>query len=66
MNIILNGKPTEVQTLGSITEFLESIGLAGKPVVVEHNKVAVFPRDYSQTQLAESDQIEIVNIAAGG
>ena len=66
MNIILNGKPTEIELSCTITQLLESLGLAGKPVVIEHNKVAVFPRDYSQTSLAESDQLEIINIAAGG
>ena len=66
MSITLNGKPTEVEPNSNITSILESLGLTGKPVVIEHNKTAIFPRDYSKTQLAENDQLEIISIAAGG
>ena len=66
MSITLNGKPTEVEPNSNITSLLESLGLTGKPVVIEHNKTAIFPRDYSETQLAENDQLEIISIAAGG
>ena len=66
MSITLNGKPTEVEPNSNITSLLESLGLTGKPVVIEHNKTAIFPRDYSEIQLAENDQLEIISIAAGG
>ncbi len=66
MTITLNGKPTDIELDSTITALLESLDLAGKPVVIEHNKTAIFPRDYSQTQLSESDQLEIISIAAGG
>lgn len=66
MTITLNGKPTDIENNSSITQLLESLELAGKPVVIEHNKTAVFPRDYAETQLADDDQLEIISIAAGG
>lgn len=66
MNITLNGKQTEIQSDFNITQLLESLDLAGKPVVIEHNKTAIFPRDYTKTILAENDQLEIISIAAGG
>jgi len=66
MSITLNGKPTEIKINSSITTLLESLSLTGKPVVIEHNKTAIFPRDYSKIQLAENDQLEIISIAAGG
>lgn len=66
MTIRLNGKEHPLNEAVNITDLLHSIGLEGKPVVVELNKKALFPREYSQTQLAEGDQIEIITIAAGG
>jgi thiamine biosynthesis protein ThiS len=66
MKITLNGKEKEISANTSIQQLLDLLGLAGKPVVIEHNKVAVFPRDYSNICFKENDQIEIINIAAGG
>ena len=66
MNIILNGKNKEVSEDINIQQLLDDLGLAGKPVVIEHNKAAIFPRDYSTTCFEKNDQIEIINIAAGG
>ena len=45
---------------------LASIGLAGKPVIVELNKKALFPREYADSNLQDNDQLEIITIAAGG
>jgi len=68
MKISLNGKEKEISVSNdtSIQQLLDSLGLAGKPVVVEHNKIAIFPRDYPSICFKENDQIEIINIAAGG
>lgn len=66
MTIQLNGKPHELDPESNILNLLESINLANKPVVVEVNKVAIFPRDYPSTLLKENDMVEIVTIAAGG
>jgi len=66
MTIALNGKTHETQEGINITTLLDSLNLSGKPVVIEHNKVAIFPRDYTHISLKENDQLEIINIAAGG
>ncbi len=66
MTITLNGKSTDIEPNSNITQLLELLGLTGKPVVIEHNKIAIFPRDYTETQLTENDQLEIISIAAGG
>lgn len=66
MKIILNGEEKEISAGTSIQQLLDCLGLAGKPVVIEHNKTAIFPRDYSNICFKENDQIEIINIAAGG
>jgi thiamine biosynthesis protein ThiS len=65
--ITLNGSPHALEEGAvSLERLLESIGLAGKPVVVELNEQAVFPRDYPGTLVENGARIEIVTLAAGG
>ena len=66
MTIKLNGQEHQLESSINVTAFLESIGLGNKPVVVELNKEALFPREYSETMLTDGDQLEIITIAAGG
>lgn len=66
MTIQLNGKDHELSQPVAVTTLLDSIGLSGKPVVVELNKEALFPREYATSVLASGDQLEIITIAAGG
>jgi thiamine biosynthesis protein ThiS len=64
--IILNGSEHSIGTAVSISRLLETIGLAGKPVVVELNEQAVFPRDYPHIMVEPGARVEIVALAAGG
>ncbi len=64
--ITLNGAPHPVEAAVSIEALLASIGLAGKPVVVELNEQAVFPRDYPRAVVEPGARVEIVALAAGG
>ena len=66
MRVILNGNDHPLAVDTTVTGLLLSLGLADKPVVVEHNKVALFPRDYDSTELKDDDSLEIITIAAGG
>lgn len=66
MTIRLNGKDHAITESVSVESLLESIGLGDKPVVVELNKEALFPREYSTSMLEKDDQLEIIIIAAGG
>ena len=66
MKIILNGKDHPLDTVINVETLLASIGLAGKPVIVELNKKALFPREYADSDLQDNDQLEIITIAAGG
>lgn len=65
-SILLNGKPHPLSGETGMPQLLEMLGLAGKPVVVELNETAVFPRDYPQTSVHPGDRLEIVTLAAGG
>jgi sulfur carrier protein len=66
MKIILNGKDHSLNEAINVETLLASIGLAGKPVIVELNKKALFPREYADSDLQDNDQLEIITIAAGG
>lgn len=66
MTIKLNGKDHQLDNSISVTDLLKSIDLGDKPVVVELNKEALFPREYSSKVLAAGDQLEVITIAAGG
>lgn len=66
MIILLNGNPHPLAAPVSLAALLDSLGLADKPVVVELNEVAVFPRDFPVTTVAEGARVEVVTLAAGG
>ena len=66
MQITLNGKPHELSGPTTLTDLLESLGLAGKPVLAELNREAVLPRLFPETSLNPGDNLEIITLAAGG
>jgi sulfur carrier protein len=67
MTLLLNGTTREFAAdQHTVTSLLDSLGLAGKPVVVELDREAVFRSDYDVTAVRDGATIEIVTIAAGG
>lgn len=66
MTITLNGTRREFPAPLTLSALLEAVGLAGKPVVVEQNQVALLPGEIRQAEVRDGDVIEIVQITAGG
>ena len=66
MNIQLNGSSHGIEASMSVSDLLASIGVAGKPVVVEIDGQAVFPREYPDKWVVDGSKVEIVTLAAGG
>ncbi len=66
LTITLNGSPHPLDHPVPLDQLLRDIGLAGKPVVVELDQQAVFPRDYPLTIVAPGSSVEIITLAAGG
>ncbi len=64
--ITLNGALHPIDGPLPLALLLESLGLAGKPVVAELNEHPVFPRDHAQTIVVPGARLEIVTLAAGG
>lgn len=66
MQLKVNGEDRTLEKPLSIAEFLALHQLVAKMLVVEHNGVIV-PRDkYAETRLHSGDEIEIVQMMAGG
>ena len=66
IKIRLNGELRDLQNPMIVDQLLAELGFAGKPVVVELNEDAVFPRDYSSVWVNDGARVEIVALAAGG
>lgn len=65
MTITLNGNATETAA-ETVFELLNEIGLADKPVVIEHNQSALLKAEHESTRLAKGDQLEVITLSAGG
>lgn len=66
IQITLNGAEREFAAPLELHQLLASLGLDGKPVVVEINGEAISPRDHAGRSIHDGSKIEIVTLAAGG
>jgi thiamine biosynthesis protein ThiS len=66
IELTVNGKSVTLERPMSVAEFLAARGLQAKMVVVEHNR-EILPRSrYAEITLAPGDEVEIVQMMAGG
>lgn len=66
ITITANGKRYEVPAAQRLDDFLATVGLQPKLVVVERNGLALTPGEARTAVLASGDVLEIVRIVAGG
>lgn len=66
MQITLNGEKRTLDSPLTLRALLETLGLGGKPVVVEQNQAALLPRELETASVNDGDVIEVVQITAGG
>ena len=66
VTITLNGSSHAIAGETTISALLESLGLAGKPVVVELDGQAILRREHAETIVRDGARIEVVTLAAGG
>ena len=69
MTLKLNGEAREFesgQDVMPLSKLLAQLGFAEIPVLVEHNGVALRPREHADRKVADGDQLEIIRIVAGG
>jgi sulfur carrier protein len=65
MRIVLNGQNESVSS-ENVDDLVNSLALVREAVLVEHNGVALLRSEWPQTALSDGDEIEILNVAAGG
>lgn len=66
MQVLINGKPTEITPGTSVGDLLEQLELKGKRIAIELNG-EILPRSrHAEQRLEEGAQLEIVHAIGGG
>ena len=65
MRIVLNGQ-NEFVTSENVDDLVKTLALIREAILVEHNGVALLRSEWPRTFLSDGDEIEILNVAAGG
>lgn len=66
MNVVVNGRPSELPVGTRVPQLLERLGLRLGSVVVEYNGTALLRSEVEATELSEGDRLELVRAVAGG
>ena len=66
IHLLVNGDRREATAGITVAGLLAELGLGGRPVLVERNGEALFPRDFAAVMLGDGDRLEIVRMVAGG
>jgi len=66
VRITLNGDPFDLAATLTVSQLLTQLQIDSRRVAVEHNFIVLKRTAYDTTQLAEGDQVEIVNFVGGG
>ena len=65
MRIVLNGKNETVNS-ENLDDLVNNLALVREAILIEHNGVALLRSEWSRIALSDGDEIEILNVAAGG
>jgi sulfur carrier protein len=66
VQLIINGKPVELEREMALPEFLQARGIDGRHVAVARNGDVIDRADYGATVLRAGDNFEIVRMIGGG
>ena len=66
MRISLNGEETDAKGAETVAELVHRFQLPAQAVLIERNGVALHRREWSEQELTDGDQIEIIRVVAGG
>lgn len=66
MRIVINGEEKDSQGAASVAELVDKYRLPRQSVLIEHNGVALHPREWAERSLADGDRIEMLRVVAGG
>ena len=66
MQLMVNGRPSQVDDGTTLPALLEQLGLRVGSVVVEHNGTALLRSELPAAVLRDGDRLELVRAVAGG
>lgn len=66
MEILINGRPTDVPDRVDLAALIERLELANRRLAVEVNGELVPRSRFAEHQLAPSDRVEIIHAVGGG
>ena len=66
LDIVVNGQPRQIAAGSTVKDLIETLGLGGKPVAVERNRVVVPRARHGETPLVTGDRLEVVTFVGGG
>lgn len=66
VRVQVNGEAREYPAPLTVADLLAHLGLVGRPVAVERNKVIVRKAEHATTVLADGDRLEVVTFFGGG
>ncbi len=66
MHVTINAKEQEIPDASNLTQLLVFLNLENKRLAIEVNKELVLRSLFSEHQLQDNDQIEIVQAIGGG
>ncbi len=66
VQLIINGKPVELEREMALPEFLQARGIDGRHVAVARNGAVIDRAAFGETVLRAGDTVEIVRMIGGG
>ena len=66
MTVCLNGVQSDTRGAETVAELAERYGLERNSILIEHNGIALHPREWAGCALAEADRVEFIRVVAGG
>jgi thiamine biosynthesis protein ThiS len=66
MMISLNGEQIDARGASTIEELVTRFGLSPQAVLIEHNGLALYRREWPDKSLSEGDRVEFIRVVAGG
>ncbi len=66
MTLIINGEPRSFESITTVVDLIEKLGIKGDRVAVELDREIVPRAQWSGSQLKDGDKLEIVHFVGGG
>ncbi len=66
IKITINGQPQQFESAMNVSQLIEHLSLQGKRIAIERNGEIVPRSQFSEQQLNDGDQLEVVVAVGGG